>query len=241
MGGETQGAAGIGRRLFLKLTAAAAAVTVLPRWVWASFVKELQVRTVEKESFTFDPKTGTIRWTETKRNEPYALIVDGLVEKPVSLSYNDLKGLPQVTQTSDFHCVEGWSVKNIQWGGFRFAEVLKRVKVKPEAKFAVLHSLGETDSAPAGQKHYVESFPVNQLLDPKKECLLALMMNGKPLPHDHGAPLRVVSPSDLGYKGSKFVTRIEFAKEARPGWWTLANPIYPVDAPVPKERLRRRG
>ena len=74
----------------------------------------------------------------------------------------------------------------------------------------------------------------------KKECLLALSLDGKPLSHDHGAPLRVVSPYDLAYKSSKFVTRIHFSKSREPGWWTLANPVYPSEAPVPKSRLRQQ-
>jgi DMSO/TMAO reductase YedYZ molybdopterin-dependent catalytic subunit len=232
--------AGIGRRVFLKVSAGAAFLAALPSWVWASFVEKMQVRTVEAETFRFDPGTGTIRWTDKKREEPYYLTIDGLVEKPLKLSYGELKVLPQMHQTSDFHCVEGWSVKDIQWGGFRFSEIGKKVKVKPEAKFVVFHSLGKTESPAGTLDNYVESFSIEELLDPKKERLLALTMNGQPLPHDHGAPLRIVSPYDLGYKGAKFVTRIEFAKERQPGWWTLANPIYSPEAPVPKNRLRKK-
>jgi DMSO/TMAO reductase YedYZ molybdopterin-dependent catalytic subunit len=233
--------AGIGRRLFLKIAGWVAFVVAAPSWVWASFVEKLQVRTVESDTFRFDPGTGTIRWTDKKHEEPYYLTIDGLVEKPLKLSYSELiKTLPYANQTSDFHCVEGWSVKDIQWGGFRFSEIVKKVKIKPEAKFVVFHALGKTESPAGTLDHYVESFSIEELLDPKKERLLALTMNGTPLPHEHGAPLRIVSPYDLGYKGAKFVTRIEFAKERQPGWWTLANPIYPPEAPVPKGRLRKK-
>jgi DMSO/TMAO reductase YedYZ molybdopterin-dependent catalytic subunit len=65
-------------------------------------------------------------------------------------------------------------------------------------------------------------------------------MNGKPLTHEHGAPLRLISPYDLGYKSIKYVTGIDFVKTAQPGWWTLANPIYPANAPVPASRLRKK-
>jgi DMSO/TMAO reductase YedYZ molybdopterin-dependent catalytic subunit len=229
---------GMGRRLFLKLSAVLATLAAVPGWAWAVFVDTLQVRTVEADTFRFDHKTGTVRWTSAKKEEPYYLTIDGLVEKPARLSYGDLKALPQVIQQSDFHCVEGWSVKDIRWGGFRFSELLKKVKVKPESKYVVFHSLGKTGSRAGGLDHYVESFSIEELLDTAKERMLAITMNGQPLPHDHGAPLRVVCPHDLGYKGSKFVTRVEFASERQPGWWTLANPVYPPDAPVPKDRLR---
>jgi len=64
----------------------------------------------------------------------------------------------------------------------------------------VFHSLGKTDSSAGGLDHYAESFTLEELIDLGKERLLALSMDGKPLPHEHGAPLRVVSPYDLGYK-----------------------------------------
>ena len=144
-----------------------------------------------------------------------------------------------VEQVSDFHCVEGWSVREIKWRGFRFSEILKRVKPNKEAKYVTFHALGETRSRPAGQGHYIESFSIEALLDHKRQVILALDMNGRPLEHDHGAPLRVISPFDLGYKSIKYVHRIEFGDKQRKGWWTLANPIYTVDAPVPKERLRQ--
>jgi DMSO/TMAO reductase YedYZ molybdopterin-dependent catalytic subunit len=231
--------AGFGRRFFLRVSAGVAVLAAVPKWLWAAFVDRLQVRTVEKGGFRFDPGTGQIIWTDRKLKEPYYLKIDGLVEKPLRLSYEELKRLPQVNQISDFHCVEGWSVRDIRWGGFRFSEILKSVKIKPDARFVVFHSLGKTDSSAGALDHYAESFTIEDLLDPGKERLLALSMDGKPLPHDHGAPLRVVCPYDLGYKGSKFVERIEFAKERQPGWWTLANPVYPVEAPVPKSRLRK--
>ncbi len=225
-----------GRRLFLKVCAALAAVGAIPGALRAFFVKELEVRTVEKENFRFDAATGMIAW-KGKGKEPYSLIVDGLVDRSARLSYRELQALPQVSQSSAFHCVEGWSVKDVRWGGFRFEELTKRVKPRPEARFVIFHALGNTTSRPGGLDHYRECLPLSELLDPARKALLALTMNGKPLPHDHGAPLRSVVPLQLGYKGAKFVARIEFARESVPGWWTLANPIYPTDAPVPPERL----
>ncbi|HVN23722.1 MAG TPA: molybdopterin-dependent oxidoreductase [Syntrophorhabdales bacterium] len=231
----------IGRRLFLRIAAWSALAASAPSWVWAVFVEKLQVRTVEKDTFRFNPVTGSIHWTDKKREEPYYLLVDGLVQQPLRLSYGELKALPRTEQSSDFHCVEGWSVKALRWGGFRFSEIMKKVALRPPAKYVVFHSLGKTESPAGTLDHYVESFSIEELLDPKKECLLALSLDGKPLPHEHGAPLRVVSPYDLGYKGSKFVARIEFTTKREAGWWTLANPVYPSEAPVPKSRLTKKN
>jgi hypothetical protein len=70
---------------------------------------------------------------------------------------------------------------------------------------------------------------------------MTLQMGDTPLPHDHGAPLRLIAPYSLGYKNIKYIYRIEFARQPRPGWWTLANPIYPMQAPVPVDRLRKKN
>jgi DMSO/TMAO reductase YedYZ molybdopterin-dependent catalytic subunit len=212
----------------------------LPSSLWAFFVKRFPVRTVEEDTFRFDPATGLIHYTRRNHPEPYVLVVDGLVKKKMAFSYGDLKALPQVGQTSDFHCVEGWSVRDVQWEGIRLGEIVKKAGPKPEARYAVFHALGTTSSRPDGLDHYVESLPLSTLLDGKKECLLALGMDGRPLTDAHGAPLRLVSPYDLGYKSIKYVTRIQFTREQQPGWWTLANPIYAVDAPVPPLRLRKK-
>lgn len=229
----------LARRIFIKASAFFLLVLAIPKAVWSFFVKEFQTRTVEEEGFLFDPSDGTIRWKSRPGvKEPYWLIVEGLVEKPERFSYKDLLAFPQIVQSSDFHCVEGWSVKGVRWGGIRFAEIAKVVRPKPEARYVVFHSLGKTLEPAKGVDHYVESLPLERLLDSSKKCLLALTIDGKPLSFDRGSPLRVVSPYDLAYKGSKYVTRMVFSAEQVPGWWTLANPIYPIQAPVPSERLK---
>ncbi len=226
------------RRLFIKMTGGLLFMASDPSSIFAFIVKNLLVRTVEKDTFKFNAKTGLIEWG-TNKTEEYRLAVDGLVKETKSFSYNDIRSFPQVEQVSDFHCVEGWSVQDIKWGGCRFSEILSRVEPEPKATHIVFHSLGKTGSAPEGQNHYIESIPINELLDPKQEILLALSMNHNPLPEDHGAPLRLIAPYDLGYKSIKFISRIEFTRGARPGWWTLANPIYSIEARVPENRLRK--
>ena len=229
----------LARRSFIKASAFFLLVLAVPKAVLSFFAKEFRTRTVEEEAFLFDPANGTISWKSRPGvKEPYWLIVEGLVEKSKRFSYKDLLALPQAVQSSDFHCVEGWSVKGVRWGGIRFAEIAKAVRPKPEARYVVFHSLGKTPEPAQGINHYVESLPLEKLLDSSQKCLLALTMDGKPLSLDRGCPLRVVSPYDLGYKGSKHVTRIVFSAEQTPGWWTLANPIYPVEAPVSLERLK---
>ncbi len=228
-----------GRRIVLKALGLGGLLLAVPKAAWAFFIKSFPIRTVEVADFSFDPASGSIG-AFSGQSEPYVLVVDGLVEEPSSFSYADLRAMPQTEQVSDFHCVEGWSVADVRWGGLRPAEILNRVRPKPEAAYVVFHSLGRTRPQPEGQEHYIESMPLERLLDPKAQCLLVLDQDGRPLTQPHGAPMRLISPFDLGYKSIKFVRRLELTAEPKPGWWTLANPIYPVDAPVPADRLRRK-
>ncbi len=197
----------------------------------------LPVRTVEKTKFKFDPGKGLIEWSNGAK-QTYELVVDGLVREQKIFSYTDIRSFPQVDQVSDLHCVEGWSVHDLRWGGFRFSTILDRVELKDGVTHVVFHSFGTTESSPQGQSHYLESFPLSELLDPKREILLVLRLGSGFLPEDHGAPLRLIAPYDLAYKSIKFIAGIEFVKGAKAGWWTLANPRYPIEARVPQQRLR---
>ena len=230
------------RRTFLG-GLAAVAVTVgaftwglLPVGVRAAVSRHFPTRTVERGTFRFDPQRGELAWADGRR-QPYHFVVDGLVEKPLSLSYAQLRALPQVRRTVDFHCVEGWSVDDVPWGGVDFATLLGQVRPRPDARYAVFHSLGRTESV-GGLTHYVEAFPLADLRNPALGAMLALDLEGQPLPFDRGAPARVISPFDLAYKSIKFVTRMELTANSVPGWWTRANPIYPEHAPVDTRRLR---
>lgn len=230
------------RRTLLKLLAAAAVLSgaalwgLLPASAREAFAKRFPTRTVEKNTFRFDPARGEVVWKDGRR-ESFQLLLDGLVETPVRLSYAELRALPRISRRADFHCVEGWSVLDAPWGGVAFPELFARVRPKAQARFAVFHSLGETDPV-GGLTHYVECLPLAELLNPAQGSLLALELDGAPLTDARGAPARVISPFDQAYKSIKFVTRVEFTDQAVPGWWTRANPIYPPHAPVGKRRLR---
>jgi len=240
MGPASSDTLSIPRRLFLRITGGVLFMASIPSSIHGFFAKALPVRTVEKNRFKFDTGKELVEW-ENGKKEKYRLIVDGLVKEPGSFSYADISSFPQVEQVSDLHCVEGWSVRDLQWGGFRFKAILDKIKPNPEATHVLFHSFGLTGSSPQGQSHYIESFPLSELLDPAREILLALTLDKKPLPEDHGSPLRLIAPYDLAYKSIKFISRIEFVKGERPGWWTLANPIYKIVARVPKNRLRPKA
>ncbi len=214
-------------------------MAAIPSSVYGFFVRTLPVRTVEKGSFRFNSDNGVLEW-EKGTKEEYRLVVDGLVKEAKSFTYAEIKSFQQVEQVSDFHCVEGWSVMDLRWGGFRFKEILSRIEPDCDADNILFHSFGTTRLLTGGQNHYIESFPLSELVDPEREILMALTMNNTALPEENGGPLRLIAPYDLAYKSIKFVTRIEFVKGRRSGWWTLANPVYKATARVPQERLRKK-
>ena len=138
----------------------------------------------------------------------YRLKVEGLVQRPLSLSLDDLRALPSAQQVSDFHCVTGWSVHDVQWTGVRFQDLLAEAGPKPQARWLRFVS----DEVP-----YTDVLSVQQALLP--DAMLALDMDGAPLSKAHGAPVRVVMPQMYGYKNVKWVTRIEVRRDFVPGFW----------------------
>lgn len=163
-----------------------------------------RIYTVQEPMPTFDPAT-------------YALRVDGLVERPVTLAWADVRALPHVDRVSDFHCVTGWSVEQVRWRGLEPRTVVDLVRPRAEARHVTFHSLEEP---------YVDQLTLEQFLLP--DVVLATGMDGRGLARAHGAPMRLVMPRMYGYKSVKWVGRIEFAAAAEPGYWEQRG--YDADA-----------
>lgn len=132
----------------------------------------------------------------------WRLAVDGLVERPLSLSLPELRALPARTQITRHDCVEGWSSIG-KWTGARLGPLLDRAGLKPEARYIVLHC---ADSLEPGSRYY-ESIDLIDAYHP--QTLLAYAMNDQVLPVAHGAPLRLRVERQLGYKHAKYVMRLE--------------------------------
>jgi len=138
----------------------------------------------------------------------WRLQITGLVEHPQTLSYADFRGLPQAQQTTDFHCVTGWSVDNVQWNGVRFDDLLAAAKPLPTATGIEFWSAEEP---------YVDTLTMAQAMAP--DAMLAHSMDGAPLTQPHGAPARLVMPRMYGYKGVKWVQRINVVSRIEDGYW----------------------
>ncbi len=185
----------VSRARFLGLVAGGAVLGFGGMRVWGRAVKSWRYNTVERPVPKFDPAE-------------YRLVIDGVVERPVTLTYDELRALPAVRQVSDFHCVEGWGVENVLWDGVRLQTLIDLVQPVSKAKYVTFHSMGGV---------YRDSLSLQQARLP--DALVAYDMEGEPLTQQHGLPLRLVMPRMFGYKGPKWLTRIEFLDLQDTGYW----------------------
>jgi DMSO/TMAO reductase YedYZ molybdopterin-dependent catalytic subunit len=207
-----------GRRQFLALGGIAAASWAGARALFPSQqeAKRLLSYNLRFEQLPLGPlyfrnsfRLNTVEWNVPKFDPAkWRLRVDGLVQNPFQLTHAELLQLPQVEQVSDFHCVEGWGVKDVPWKGVRIGPLLEQAGLKSQGKFLSFYSLGGV---------YLESLTLEEAMD--KEVVLAHSMYGKPLNRDHGSPLRVIIPWMYGYKGAKWLTRIEATSRQAIGYW----------------------
>jgi DMSO/TMAO reductase YedYZ molybdopterin-dependent catalytic subunit len=136
----------------------------------------------------------------------WRLEVAGSVEKPLSLTREQLIAMPSRTQITRHDCVEGWSCI-AKWTGTPLSLVLDEAKVKPEARYVVFHCLDTMELSLSGEVKYYGSIDLIDAYHP--QTILAYGLNGKPLPVENGAPLRVRVERQLGYKMPKYIQKIE--------------------------------
>jgi DMSO/TMAO reductase YedYZ molybdopterin-dependent catalytic subunit len=153
--------------------------------------------------------------------QKWVITVDGMVAAPQTIDFDAWQKLARLEQTVDFHCVEGWSVDNVGWGGVAVSTLLDLAQPLPEAAVVRFYAEGGT---------YQDDLTLEQARGPA--VVLADTLEGRPLPPEHGGPVRLVVPSQLGYKSVKWVVRIELDDERRQGYWEQYG--YPVEAPIPE-------
>ena len=138
----------------------------------------------------------------------WRLSISGLVEQPTSLTYDELRALPRVEQVSTFHCVTGWTVQNVHWGGVRLHDVLAAAGPQASAHALEFVSMEEP---------YVDYLTLQQAS--LHDVMLAYEMDGQALPREHGAPVRLIIPEMYGYKNVKWLQGINLVSEAGSGYW----------------------
>lgn len=146
----------------------------------------------------------------------WKLEISGLMINPVHLSLEDLHKLPKQIQITLHNCIQGWS-GIAEWGGVPLREVLKLCGPLPEANYLVFTSYQHgMQSYPHGGREAQETLfyeVIDMELAQHPQTILAYEMNGKPLPLNHGAPLRLRVETQLGYKMVKYLRSIEFVAD----------------------------
>jgi DMSO/TMAO reductase YedYZ molybdopterin-dependent catalytic subunit len=146
-------------------------------------------------------------WDESARGK-WALEVSGLVANPLRLTLEDLQRLPRVSNRVNHYCVEGWTAVET-WTGCRLSDLAKLARVSPEAHYVDFQSFDDD---------YHESWDLESAMHP--QTVVAYGLDGKMLEPAHGAPARVYSPVKLGYKNTKYLTKIVFMPKMNGGYWS---------------------
>jgi DMSO/TMAO reductase YedYZ molybdopterin-dependent catalytic subunit len=175
-----------------------------------------------------DPKVDVHLWH---------LEVNGLVQNPATYNFRDLTGFVTVEQETTLMCIsnglDAGLMSNAVWKGLTMRDLLDQASPLSNAAKVRLH----------GVDNYTDTFPLEKALDPT--TLLAYEMNGVPLPHRHGYPMRVVVPGYFGEKNVKWLTRIEVTDANAKGFYETQgwgpDFIVPtrsrIDAPYHEERF----
>jgi DMSO/TMAO reductase YedYZ molybdopterin-dependent catalytic subunit len=183
----------------------------------------------------------------------HRLTVGGEVEVPLALDMRALEGLPRRTVRATLECAgngrtgmaplppgEPWgqgAVGTAEWTGVPLAEVLGRARPRPEVVEVVAWGAGGE-----GARRFARALPLRKALDP--DTLLALGMNGEPLPVEHGGPVRLLVPGWYGMASVKWVARLEGWTRPFEGYYQRERYVYDAgdgwEEPVTRMRVRAR-
>ena len=158
-----------------------------------------------KPNGTFTPSDPAYLALQQNGFADWRLSVSGLVNRPLSLSLDQLRALPNRTQITRHDCVEGWSAI-AQWTGPQLGGLLHAAGLQPHARYVVFRCADNLGGPGDGGKYY-ESIDLFDAFHP--QTILAHTMNNQPLAVPHGAPIRLRVERQLGYKQAKYVMAIE--------------------------------
>jgi hypothetical protein len=229
----------LSRRDFIQYSAAVAGATALPGWLVGCGSDEHHGVSLDGGDPVLQPATNLLDWSLITDNDDFfqvdtgapdvpidsatwSLAVTGLVDNAETLSYDQLLALPAVEQTTTLVCignpVGGAAIGTARWRGVAFSYLLSRWGVQAAAYDMVARDVGS----------YSDSIPLSHLQS--HLAMLAYEMNGVPLPHLHGAPLRIIVPGIYGIKNVKWVAGLEFMASDYQGYWQQVG--WPDTAPV---------
>ena len=168
----------------------------------------------------------------------WRLSLFGLVDEPVEFGWNEFQKLPRVKIFADMHCVTRWSRLGNTWEGVSAKEIFAHVKVKPEAKFVLVHAYDKSFSFAGGSATWSTNMPLEWFLG--DDCLFADKHDGEPIPVEHGGPLRLVIPRLYAWKSAKWVSGVEFRATDEPGFWERGG-YHMLGDPWKEQRYRFSG
>lgn len=146
----------------------------------------------------------------------WTLDIGGHVENPVTLDWAAFMALPQVDDVSDFHCVTTWSRYDNHWRGVRFSTLAELAVPAEDARFVLCTGY---DHMPGTDIPYTTNLPLDRAVE--HDVLLVHTWEGKPLPREHGGPVRMITPKLYAWKGTKWLRKIEFLPRNQRGFWEL--------------------
>jgi DMSO/TMAO reductase YedYZ molybdopterin-dependent catalytic subunit len=146
----------------------------------------------------------------------WRLELGGLVDNAVTLTWDEFQALPQVEDVSDFHCVTTWSRYDNHWKGVRFRTLAELAVPKDDAQFVLCTGY---DHMPGTKIPYTTNLPLARAVE--DDVLLVHTWEGRPLPVEHGGPVRMITPKLYAWKGTKWIRKIEFLARDQRGFWEV--------------------
>jgi hypothetical protein len=164
-------------------------------------------------------------------DSPWSVSVDGAVGRPRTFSLDELRSFPQVNETLDVHCVTRWSRLHVRFRGVPLAILLERAEPSPEACFVSF--VARTDRSHSTSLMLADALALG--------ALVALEMEGAPLPTERGGPVRMLVPGRYFYKSLKWLERIELLAQDHLGYWESTAGYHNTADPWRQERYVAAG
>lgn len=143
-------------------------------------------------------------------SETWQFAISGLVDQPSVWNWDEFLKLKRTVQVSNFHCVTGWSIYNCTWEGIPLKQLLAAAGVQSKAKFVKFYS---------GDKVYTDALSLEQAGG--DDIMVAVMLDGKPIPQKLGGPVRLIVPQMYAYKSVKWLQGIELIEKEHMGYWEV--------------------
>jgi len=147
--------------------------------------------------------------------------INKIEEIPYSGKVYDItaEGFTMLSPFVTLDCVTHWTKLDVKWSGVLWKDFIKYLNIKPNVKAVMFYG--------------ADGYSTNDIIEDLDNAMLAYELEGKPIPREHGWPLRIIIPHLYAWKGSKFLNKIEFMKENRPGFWEVRG--YHIRGDIYKE------